>query len=184
MSDQAQVTPPFRISPARTEFDLEVVAELFAAYAKSLPVDLGYQDFASELAELPGKYLPPLGELLVAWDGLGRPVGCVGLRPLGADCCEMKRLYVVLEARSVGLGKLLMDAIVEVARGCGYAKLYLDTLPMMGTAVRLYERSGFYEIDAYYGPTPTGTRFMALDLAHVAGTRPKLGARGWNPLQR
>lgn len=167
MSDQAPVTPSFRISPARTEFELKVLAELFAAYAKSLPVDLGYQGFASELAQLPGKYLPPLGELLIAWDGLERPVGCVGLRPLGVDCCEMKRLYVVPEARSVGVGKLLMDSIVAVARGCGYAKLYLDTLPTMGNAVRLYEQSGFRETDAYYGPTPRGTRFMVLNLVQV-----------------
>ncbi len=170
MTNHALVAPSFQINAARTNRDLEVVAELFAAYAATLPVDLGYQDFASELAELPGKYRQPSGELLVARDGLGRPVGCVGLRPLRAGCCEMKRLYVVPEARSFGLGKLLTDAIVAAARDRGYTKLYLDTLPTMGKAAGIYEKRGFYETDAYYGPTPPGTIFMALDLAHVGIT--------------
>jgi N-acetylglutamate synthase-like GNAT family acetyltransferase len=132
MTDDAAVVPPFRVSPARTQRDLEAVADLFAAYAASLPVDLEYQDFRSEVAELPGKYAHPDGELLVAWDERGRHVACVGLRPLASgDRCEMKRLYVVPEARSFGLGKKLTEEIVSVATQRGFAELYLDTLPMM-----------------------------------------------------
>lgn len=61
----------FAIRPVRSEADLRATAELFAGYAASLPVDLGYQDFASELATLPGKYAPPEGELLLARDAAG-----------------------------------------------------------------------------------------------------------------
>lgn len=166
MSDEG-VMPPFRITPARTKHELDAVRDLFAAYAASLPVDLDYQDFGCELADLPGKYAPPKGELLVAWDAVDRPVACIGLRPLdGSNTCEMKRLYVVPEARSFGLGKSLTQAIIVAAKERGFSTLLLDTLPTMAMAANLYERLGFHRIEAYYGPTPPGTIFMELDLAN------------------
>ena len=76
----------------------------------------------------------------------------------------MKRLYVAPEARGLGLGKALTNAIVEVARKRGYSELYLDTLPTMGTAVRVYDKIGFRRIGPYYAPTPDGTIFMSLKL--------------------
>jgi ribosomal protein S18 acetylase RimI-like enzyme len=159
------VEPPFRISFARSGRELGAVRDLFAAYADSLPVDLDYQDFDLEVGDLPGKYAPPRGELLVAWDAADRPVACIGLRPLdGAGTCEMKRLYVLPEARSFGLGKALTDAVIEAAKVRGYSSLRLDTLPTMIRAASLYERMGFRRIDPYYGPTPPGTIFMELDL--------------------
>ena len=159
------VAPPFQIRPAMTNRELGAVRDLFAAYASSLPVNLDYQDFGSEVSDLPGKYAPPKGELLVAWDDVGRAVGCIGLRPLDDEkTCEMKRLYVLPEARSFGLGKILTEAIIETAKARGYSSLRLDTLPTMVAAASLYERIGFRRIDAYYGPTPPGTIFMELDL--------------------
>lgn len=164
-TERPSVSPPFRISPARTNEEVKAVAELFAAYAAALPTDLHYQDFSNELANLPGKYVPPEGELLVAWDDCDRPVGCIGMRPLDyTNRCEMKRLYVVPEARSLGLGKTLTEAIITVARSRGYSELVLDTLPSMETAANLYRRLGFRQVNAYYRPTPAGTLFMALDL--------------------
>lgn len=156
---------PFEIRPARSPRELDAARSLFAAYAASLPIDLGYQGFDCEVAELPGKYAPPRGELLVAWDGFARAVGCVGLRPLGdSGACELKRLYVAPRARSSGLGRMLADAIVEIARADCYLRLVLDTLPGLVAAVRLYERMGFRRIAPYYGPTPPGSIFMELDL--------------------
>jgi GNAT superfamily N-acetyltransferase len=166
MNDEGPVKPPFRISPARTTTEIEAVRLLFGAYASSLAVDLAYQDFVSEVADLPGKYAPPTGELFVAWDALDYHVGCVGLRPLeDAHACEMKRLYVVPQARTFGLGKTLTEAIIEAAKELGYSNLFLDTLPTMGAAASLYQRMGFRRIEAYYGPTPPGTIFMELQLA-------------------
>jgi GNAT superfamily N-acetyltransferase len=161
------VVPPFQFRPARSERELDAVRNLFAAYAASLPVDLEYQDFGAEVADLPGKYAPPKGELLVAWDTIEQPVACIGLRPLAdRNTCEMKRLYVVPEARSFGLGKTLAQAVIEAAKERGYSTLRLDTLPTMATAASLYERMGFRRIEAYYAPTPPGTMFMELDLAN------------------
>ena len=157
--------PPFQIRPARVRRDLDAAQDLFAAYALSLPVNLDYQGFGSEVTDLPGKYATPRGELLVAWDEANRPVACVGLRPLENDeVCEMKRLYVLPEARSFGLGKSLTVAVIEAAKSRGYSSICLDTLATMATAASLYERMGFRRIEPYYGPTPAGTIFMALDL--------------------
>lgn len=164
-SEQRSVSLPFRISPARTREDIDAVAELFAAYAAELPIDLHYQDFSFELANLPGKYAPPEGELLVAWDDRDLPVGCVGMRSLDySNRCEMKRLYIVPEARSLGLGKTLTEAIIEEARSRGYTELVLDTLQTMKAAANLYRRLGFRRAKAYYRPTPSGTLFMSIDL--------------------
>jgi GNAT superfamily N-acetyltransferase len=138
---------------------------LFADYAASLPVALDYQDFASELATLPGKYAPPSGELLLARDREGRAQGCVGLRPIALDgCCEMKRLFVLQSARGLGLGRALAAAVIETATELGYRELRLDTLSTMTAAQALYEQMGFERIAPYYGPTPPGTVFMALSL--------------------
>ena len=156
---------PFQIRPARTADEIGAANLLFEEYAASLPVALGYQGFETELADLPGKYAPPGGELLVARDEQDRAVGCVGLRPLISSVrCEMKRLYVAPEARGRGLGKALAEAIVGAARERGYSELYLDTLPTMGTAVTMYEKMGFRRIEPYYAPTPNGTIFMSLNL--------------------
>ena len=155
----------FSIAPVDGPSDLAAVRDLFARYAASLPVDLGYQDFASELAALPGKYAPPGGQLLLARDPDGQPLGCVGLRPISpAGCCEMKRLFLLPSARGLGLGRTLTMAVIEEARRLGYRELRLDTLPTMDAAISLYAQMGFTHIAAYYKPTPAGTIFMGLAL--------------------
>lgn len=161
--------PMFSIEPVRSEKGLKAAKRLFAAYAASLPVDLIYQDFSSELADLPGKYAPPAGELLVAWSTSGSAIGCVGLRPVDeGKSGEMKRLYVSNNARSLGLGRALASAVIHAARERGYSQLLLDTLPTMAAAAALYESLGFERIEPYYEPTPPGTIFMRLHL-DVAG---------------
>lgn len=159
-----------RIVPARSPADLAAVAELFAAYAASLPIDLAYQGFAAELAALPGKYAPPAGELLLARDAEGRPLGCVGLRPLPAGgLCEMKRLYVAPAGRGVGLGGALVEAILATAERAGYREMRLDTLRSLSGALDLYARFGFTEIPAYYDTPIAGTIFLARGLGAADG---------------
>ncbi|MGK6318608.1 GNAT family N-acetyltransferase [Sphingomonas sp. DT-204] len=154
----------FRIAPAVSDDDLRTVARLFEDYAASLPVDLGYQNFAAELAGLPGSYAPPRGALLLARNDAGEPLGCVGVRPLADEgVCEMKRLYLVPAARGLGLGRALAEAAIGAARERGYRELRLDTLPSMTAAIAMYEAMGFRRIPAYYEPTPCSL-FMALAL--------------------
>lgn len=158
---------PFRIETACSAADLAAITRLFEAYAASISVDLGYQDFATELATLPGKYAPPAGTLLLARDATGEPLGCVALRPIApAGCCEMKRLYVVPAARGLRLGRALVDAVTREAKRIGYAEMRLDTLPTMSAAIALYRAAGFAPIAPYYDTPIVGTLFFARPLQH------------------
>ncbi len=159
----------FRIAPVRTANDLRATVKLFRAYASSLDIDLSYQSFEAEMEAMPGKYAPPAGELLLARDRGGTPMGCVGLRPLDAHgCCEMKRLYVVPEGRGSGLGRKLVDAVVKEAERIGYREMRLDTLPSMMGAIALYRKLGFEPIEPYYATPVIGTIFMQRSLAGSA----------------
>jgi GNAT superfamily N-acetyltransferase len=142
---------------------LETARSLFREYQQSLGIDLGFQDFETELRTLPGEYARPGGRLLLALDD-GDAAGCVAMRPLEAETCEMKRLYVRASHRATGLGRRLAERIIAEARAAGYRRMVLDTLPSMGSAQRLYESLGFAEIAPYrHNPVP-GARFLALDL--------------------
>jgi len=146
-----------------TESHLNHIKELFMEYATSLGINLSFQKFDDELANLPGEYVFPKGCMLLAISG-GQIAGCVALRSLGDDICEMKRLYVRPQFRGKGLGRSLVQALIVEARRLGYKKMRLDTLPWMKEAIALYRSFGFKEIPPYcYNPIE-GVLFMELIL--------------------
>jgi putative acetyltransferase len=151
------------ILDAHRSGEIAEVRALLLEYQASLDVDLGFQGFAREVAELPGSYAPSSGRLLLARvDGL--VCGCIALQAIRSEVCEMKRLYVRPACRGSGLGRLLAARVLEEAREIGYRKICLDTLPSMTRAAAMYEALGFEEIPPYrHNPVP-GTRFMALSL--------------------
>lgn len=145
--------------------DIAAVRYLFQEYAAALGVDLCFQNFAEELATLPGSYAPPRGRLIIGRENDSHlSVGCVALRSITDSVCEMKRLYVRPEFRGRGAGKQLAESIIAEAKHIGYTTMRLDTLTHMLAATRLYESLGFVRRNAYYVTPLHGTIFMELAL--------------------
>jgi ribosomal protein S18 acetylase RimI-like enzyme len=144
--------------------DIQRARELFEEYASWLEISLCFQNFDKELAGLPGDYAPPSGRLLLATEN-EQTAGCVALRKINEDTCEMKRLYVRPDFRGRGLGRTLTEAVIQAGREIGYERMCLDTLPgKMGQAVALYRSLGFKEIPPYYDNPVQGATFMELKL--------------------
>ena len=120
---------------AESQKDYEHARLLFLEYADSLGFSLCFQGFDEELKNLPGKYSEPEGCILLAWEH---------------SSCEMKRLYVKLAYRGIGLGRLLAEKILRFAKEKNYSKIMLDTLSSMESAQALYRSLGFFETEPYY----------------------------------
>jgi len=149
---------------ARSSVDIEQARELFREYSAWVEIDLCFQNFEKELAELPGDYVPPDGRLLLAGHN-GQVAGCVALRKLGQGICEIKRLFVREAFRGQGLGRRLIESVIREAREIGYECMRLDTLPpKMNDAIALYRSFGFKEIEPYYKNPVPGAKFMELSL--------------------
>jgi GNAT superfamily N-acetyltransferase len=160
---------------------LEEVRTLFLAYAaefdREIGESLGLQGFEAEVRALPGKYAPPAGCLLLALDtddedddGRGRPAGCVAMRPLRNAICEMKRLYVARAWRGRGIGRVLVEAVLDRARRVGYERMRLDTVPGLTGALALYRNFGFAEIAPYSENPAPGTIFLEMSLRQEVPT--------------
>ncbi|WP_319525475.1 GNAT family N-acetyltransferase [uncultured Desulfosarcina sp.] len=157
------------IIQATSQQEIDDVRRLFRQYETQLNVDLCFQQFEAELANLPGKYAPPSGTLLLATDGK-RAVGCGALRKIGSltdRSCEMKRLYVCPEARGLGIGKRIANRLIREAIGIGYADMVLDTLDKLKAATHLYESLGFVPTEPYYANPLPGVVYLKLNLSGV-----------------
>lgn len=157
-----------QIIEASTDDHITLTRNLFREYEAAIGIDLSFQDFASELHLLPGKYAAPSGGLFIAFDGES-PVGCVALRPLDdSGVAELKRLYVRPAGRGKGVGLALTQHAIRRARQQQYQAVRLDTLSTMPDAQRLYRKLGFREIPPYtFNPLPDVT-YMELDLRGAA----------------
>lgn len=148
---------------AENPLQLDLIRILFSEYQQSLSVNLCFQNFEQELESLPGKYSFPMGRLYLVSSN-GALLGCVALRALDEQNCEMKRLYIRPEFRGQGSGRLLVEKIISEAQAIGYKKMYLDTLPEMQSAIALYKAVGFVESEPYCFNPVCGAIYMVLNL--------------------
>lgn len=136
-------------------------------YANSLDVDLCFQGFEEELAELPGAYAQPGGLMLLATVD-GAIAGSGAFRPLPdsdyPNACEMKRLFVRPAFRRFGLGRVLAQALMDRATEAGYSSMLLDTLDDMEAARGLYESLGFVEVPPFYFNPIPGAHYLKAEL--------------------
>ena len=152
------------IIQAETPDEIEQARALFREYEAWLGLDLCFQGFEEELRDLPGKYAPSAGRLYLAFSG-DQLAGCIAMRKLEEDVCEMKRLFVRDQFRGQKIGMHLIEKLIDEARKERYSKMYLDTFPpKMGKAVSLYESHGFRPIPPYYENPHDGVLFMELKL--------------------
>ena len=160
-------SPKIQFITPQTAGELQSTRLILEEYAAQLGIDLGFQNFAAELAGLPGDYVTPHGALLLALVD-GEIAGCCALRSLDAtdysSACEMKRLFVRKAFRRSGLGRQLAEVILDVARIAGYRHLLLDTLSDMESARALYKDLGFEDIPPYYHNPVAGAHYLKVDL--------------------
>lgn len=159
--ERASTTCILQAACAHELDDVRLLMRAFVAWHRATHVEdralidryFDQRGFEKELAELPGKYAPPKGSLLIAYHE-GRPAGCVAMHDLGIDrgesICEMKRMFVPEYFRGRGIGRVLADRIIDEARLAGYRRMRLDTSKRQKDAIRLYERSGFRSVAPYY----------------------------------
>jgi len=124
---------------------------------------LAQQNYDEEILHLEEKYAPPKGQIYLVFVD-GELAGCVGMKPSDDSHAELKRLYVRPAFRGRNLGETLTRRIMDDARKAGYRYLRLDTLPGLKSALKLYRRLGFREIDPYYDCLVPGTIFMEIEL--------------------
>lgn len=148
----------------------DIVRKLFLEYTKML-IDndktfgeyLKLQSYDRELNNLKEKYGLPFGRLYLAYID-NEVAGCIALKRIDKNNCEMKRLYVKEKYRGKKIASKLVDKIIEDAKFIGYKYMLLDTLPFLKSAINLYKQKGFYEISAYNDSPMNTSIFMKLDL--------------------
>lgn len=148
----------------------EEILSLFTEYTHmlvshdpSFQIYLDIQHYADEIRDLEAKYGRPEGRLYLAlWEG--EAAGCIALRRLDEQRCEMKRLYVRPAFRGHRIGDALVDRVIGDARAIGYRHMLLDTLPFLESAIHMYRKRGFYEIPCYNDSPVETTIFMQYDL--------------------
>ncbi len=137
------------IFAATSQHDFECAAELFKEYATWLGINLGFQKFDAELADVSTAYAAPAGCILLAKEN-NVVAGCVALRPLAPGVAELKRMYVQKPYRQIGLAAALYKSCEQYAINQGYRSIKLDTLSSMIPAMKFYQKAGFVQTEPYY----------------------------------
>ncbi len=143
----------------KTQEEYSKAKELFTEYAADINIDLSFQKFDNELLQIEKMYGAPEGGIILCKDD-AQFIGCIAIRKFEEKICELKRMYVNPEFRGKGIGKQLLEKILELAKNYNYLLIRLDTLNYMTPAINLYKEKGFYEVKPYYhNPNATAVFF-------------------------
>ena len=151
------------IQIANTPAAIEAARSLLREYWASFGFDSSFQNFAGELAGLPGAYASPSGRLLIAYVD-NALAGCGAFRKLDTQRCEAKRVYVRPEFRGKSIGRGVMQFLMAEARAEGYCEMFADTLPIMTTAIALYKQLGFQQTTPYSECPTAGAIYLRINL--------------------
>lgn len=121
------------------------------------------QHLNDELRDMKTKYGLPYGRMYLALVE-GNIAGCVALTKNNEDYCEIKRLYLRPQFRGMGISKALTEKVIADAKEIGYKYMRLDTFPFMKSAIKLYEKYGFYYVEKYNDNPAETAIFMQLNL--------------------
>jgi ribosomal protein S18 acetylase RimI-like enzyme len=139
--------------------EIAEIKNIIREYISWLNMDLGFQNIEDELDHFPQKYQEPDGAFIIAKEN-NIIVGCVGFKKLDKITCEMKRLFVRDNYKGRGIGNILVEKIIEDAKSKGYEIMRLDTMDTMKSALNLYRKTGFYEIEPYYNNPHKGAMYL------------------------
>ena len=134
------MTLTFRAVPA----DQEPAATLLEAMRVTL-TELNPHGLHPDSPEMPSAGPADFTVFLVGFED-EEPICCGGLKPLDDGAVEIKRMYVVPEARRRGVARRLLATLEEEARRRGFAVVRLDTGPLQPSAERMYREAGYAEI--------------------------------------
>ena len=153
----------YQIRPATTTWEFEKAKELLTEYFDHLRIDHQFYERENGLDTMKQSYAAPEGILYLLYDKK-EPIGCGALRKLDDEIAELRRMYIKFEYQGLGLSNELLESLIQLAKEKGYRKIRLDTLPAMASAIHLYEKYGFREIERYNDNPAKDARFFQLDL--------------------
>jgi GNAT superfamily N-acetyltransferase len=150
--EHAPDTSGVSIQRAESPDDLDAVRGLIRAFVRWTMAEIAETDnpaiFAgleAELAGLPGRYGPPTGCLVLARLE-GQPVGCVAFYAHDAATIEVKRMFVLPQARGYGIGARMLALLLAQARAAGFRRILLSSHHSMHAAHATYRRAGFRDV--------------------------------------
>jgi len=138
------------IRPADNPVLSRIVKDTLAEFGANHPGTVYYDPTTDALYELFQKeranyFVAELNAEVVGGGGIYPTDG------LPDDTCELVKMYLLPKARGIGLGKTLIKKCMEAAKKNGYKKMYLETMPELQQALKVYEKSGFRYLDGPMG---------------------------------
>jgi putative acetyltransferase len=132
-----------QIKPTDNKALAEIIRSTLAEFGANHPGTVYFDAATDSLYE---QFLQPRSAYFVAENSEGKIVGGSGIFPtngLPEDTCELVKMYLLPEARGTGLGRTIIELSLQTARELGYGKVYLESMPELKQALKVYEKFGF-----------------------------------------